>query len=294
MASVRFKFLLIAFLGLLPHFVIADESEGGYGATRIESEYKLIVPKGSEEQVWQYLEKRFNDQKFLQELSAKFSADYSIEYFVDTYFDTSDFKLLENNNAVRNRMRSIPSNPSHPKHGRNLIQIKLSTPSESLNRSEIKYPVNEKSKSGAALLDRIKPHYQNDFSRRLRILGIKSEDLSPVLRIFQERRRVYLSYDHKPFATLTLDFASSNVFFFKEELTELEIELNEVLFTVSTEQQRQEMLAVSEKLKKDLVDRFPLLLQDQTPKYNKFYQRFDERIPFLNSILKLQLYLGYE
>ena len=279
MTSVlKILFLLLFFMAAS----YADEEMGGYATDRLESEYKLLVPDTVKTKLWPHLVKSF------KETDSKISSEFSVEYFKDTYFDNSERILLHHENGIRKRERLIPENPTHPKHGRVLIQIKLKSLRDDY-RYEIKYPViKNKSFISSNLDQQIEEKYKNDFLRRLRLLSVAPDDLKPILVINQKRSRVYLKTEGSPFLTVTFDETYSDVLFWKAELTEVEIELNEVAFTSANEEERKAMLRISSQIKEDLLKTFPDLKQNQTPKYNKIYDKLDEKVPMLPQILKIR------
>ena len=107
--------------------------------------------------------------------------------------------------------------------------------------------------------------------RYLVSLGTTSQSLVPSISIQQNRRRVYISESGQTFVTITLDIVSKKVWP-KLSFTEIEIELNEIRFTLGNEQQREWMEKINSKIKENLIKQFPGLVQDQKPKYNKIYE----------------------
>lgn len=261
---------------------------GGYNETRIEQELKLRVPDElPSDEVWKYLTTRYdNANSYLHEIRPGFTATFSDEYFRDAYHDTPDFTLLKWESGIRVRGRINANNPGDRKSGRELVQIKLKRPGDKeVNRSEIKYPVEELSKMDTPLdmhplLGLIGEKHRADFMARTKELGIDATQLSEVLVNLQRRRRVYVALEGKSFATITLDDVTSEKLGKKVAFTEVEMELNEIGYTNATPERREMMEAVNEKMRADLLGKFPGIVQDQTPKYNKIFKRFEAQIPF--------------
>jgi cation diffusion facilitator CzcD-associated flavoprotein CzcO len=118
--------------------------------------------------------------------------------------------LLERNGEIRHRRRYFPDNPDAEKHGRELIQMKLSFDDDGVNRAEIKFPVKYyRSKKTPAdyhsLLGIVDRNQRPALIARIVDLGIPVNDLRPTLTLSQTRRRVYISRDGNAFATITLD-----------------------------------------------------------------------------------------
>jgi len=244
---------------------------------RIESEYKLTVPNDRRGEVWSYLEKRYENGEdlFLKDFDPSFRTEMSRELFVDVYFDTPALDLLERASGVRRRDRSFPDDPSHKKHGRSLVQIKLDRPADSaLNRSEIKFKVRkdlevgEGNEGGPGSLIR-KPSEREEFEARIRELGLDPESLREILTIRQTRRRAYISNSEGPFATITFDEVTAEAGGRKVDFTEVELELNEIRYTDADGTTRSTMEKVNDLLRRDLQDAFEFIEVDQTPKYNK-------------------------
>ncbi|MCH8316931.1 MAG: hypothetical protein IIA88_00300, partial [Bacteroidetes bacterium] len=102
-------------------------------------------------------------------------------------------------------------------------------------------------------------------------LGTNSQSLAPSVSIQQNRRRVYISEKGQALVTITLDIVSKKVWP-KLSFIEIEIELNEIRFTYGDEKQRKWMEKINNKIKENLIKKFPDLVQDQKPKYNKIYE----------------------
>ena len=260
---------------------------------RIESEHKLTVPVHKTEAVWKYLSERFTsiENNPLVKIDKGFSARVSEEYFVDTYYDSPGLQMLDRQSGIRFRRRFIPDNPSDTKHGRALVQIKLNRKGDKVeNRTEYKFDTVENSiaafKAGYGIGMLIEGEKnQMEFFNRLNALEIIPSQLKAVITLEQKRRRVYISKDGTSFATITLDEVSAKRFFKKVNLTEIELELNEIAYTDSDINQRNRMEHINKILKTDILDAFPEIKVDQTPKYNKVMALFEDSIPLFNFLI---------
>lgn len=263
-------------------------------AVRIEAEYKLAVPDGEADAVWAYLQSRYSsdaEESLFEDVSGEFVTTFSTEEFLDTYYDTPELALLEQNGGIRHRRRYYPDNPDAEKHGRELIQVKLSFDDEGVNRAEIKFPVKYyKSKKTPAdfhpLLGIVDRDERPALVDRIASIGISVNDLRPTLTLSQTRRRVYISRDGSAFATITLDHVSVSKWWAKASFDELELELNEIGYTEGTAEERAFMESVNVRMKADLFERFPGLVQNQTPKYNKSFAAIDAQLLSFRSSLR--------
>lgn len=264
-------------------------------AHRIENEYKLTVPRELTEAVWQHLETRYRDvEAFLAPYGGTFTVSFADEHFRDQYFDTPDLDMLRMHGGVRHRMRSIVgADESNRKHGRELIHIKLNRPDDLIvNRSEYKFPVRASRRirdygDAHPVMGLIKRGSRAAFRRQMAALGVSVNELRPSLLIEQRRRRVYLSRDHAPFATITLDEVSTSHWGKKVAFTEIELELNENAYTDADAAHRDAMQAVNDALKRDLMQAFPMLRQDQTPKYNKAFNALAQEFIYFPAAFRL-------
>ncbi len=282
---------VVAVAALVSGLVIAPPAAlANLGGGRLENEIKLDVPAEIHDAVWAYLQERYANPEFLDPLvpgGGRFETTFSTEIFYDQYFDTRDLALLDNENGLRHRRRYFPDNAAHEKHGRELVQLKLNRgDEENLTRTEIKFDV---SSSGAVknqqdlhpLLRLVQGKERFRLVRTLEAFGIDPEGFEPVIELKQVRRRVYVSNDGEPFATLTIDTVSAWKWLRSASFYELELELNEIGYTDGSADERRAMEAVNAFLMQDLLERFPQIRQDQTPKYNKVFNQLAGRILFL-------------
>ena len=283
MRSASTAWLLILWLS---GTALADDP----GGLRIENEFKLSIPPEDLEDVREYLRARYGEVEsgILRELGGDFSARISDEWFRDRYFDTEDLRLLEAQSGVRARLRQNSSiGRADPKHGRELLQLKLNRPSDenALNRSEIKFAVDRGGVPDGPLDQHPVLGLIDNDDRPLVIAALQRElrvdatDLRPLLTLTQRRWRVYVSRDGAPFATLTLDEVRSRWFLWSVDFVELEIELNEIAYTDASDEQRAVMQDLSQRLADDLREAFPAIVQDQTPKYNKAFLALSDVAP---------------
>lgn len=239
---------------------------------RIESEYKLAVPEGQEDALWEYLQNAFST-KALLEIDSHLYSNTSSEIFIDHYFDNAAQVLLENGAGARHRKRFLKDSLI-----KELVQLKLSgVDSSGVARMEVKFNHYEKVKKRdrqAAMhpfWKHIRPKDRAEVNLELAIFNIKGDDLYPALKLKQERRRVYIFEKGEPLMTMTLDRVES-FYFPYPAFTEVELELNEIRYTEGTMEERAWMEDFNKNMKRQILENFPDLKQDQTPKYNKMYK----------------------
>lgn len=274
-----------------------DETDAhGYDKVRVEQEDKLLVPHERIEEVWEYIRQHLHEDKtFLASLGPEFSSKWSEELFHDTYFDTPSMQLYAMQSGVRHRRRENLLNPDDEKSGRELMQIKLNDiSSNELERAEIKFeidrmPARDTPESRHPMLGRVKKEYREPFKERLVALGLDPQAMRPVLTVVDVRRRIYILKNDKPFMSISHDQASSNLWWGQAEFCELEPELNEIGFTEADPQTRAYMETVLHRVVQDILTKFPDIEQDLTPKYNKAFNRLEEDLPFLRSMVKFGL-----
>lgn len=288
---------LIAFLALLiavPAGAASAQTASTAGNTtaeaRIENEYKLNVPLQEYDRVWSFVTDTYVTRKRLADVSTDFTAQSSVEFFSDQYYDDDDFTLKANQNGVRIRSRYIPDDPANAKNGRRLLQVKMSRIDDKadLNRAEVKFEVNQGVGADFKhILPHIRPRDIHEFADIMAGLGVDFASLRKTVALKQERRRVYVSYRNEPFATITLDRIDSSYMMWSCRFAEVEIELNEILYTNVSESRRSEMEEVSGYIYQMLQKEFPFIHRDQTPKYNKTSNCLDEKVPFFETMLRL-------
>lgn len=272
-----------------------DDPAVAVDSIRLENEIKLAVPDEIVDDVWAYLQQRYrNDLAFLTAAAGRLRAEFSDESFRDRYFDTPDLSLLGGYHGLRHRSRAILGQPGHRKDGRELMQVKLSGVGGDPNtRGEIKYEIRYyagRRRYGTddvhPVLKIVKRSDRPALRARLADLEVDAGVLREVLSISQHRRRVYLVDDAGVFASLTLDEAVGRRWWMRSAFTELELELSELRYTAADSATRQSMEAVSAQIREDLVQRFPQIAQDQTPKYNKMHAALSERHPLFEATIR--------
>lgn len=277
----RYSFIVPALLGaaLLPQSAVGDAS--GYAKVRIENELRLKVPNEKAEEVWKYLNERYaTGENYLTKRDPKYSTKFSDEAFTDRYFDDYGYTVYKGQGGLRHRSRIVSSDPTNRKNGRELIQLKLQREADNVNRSELKFKV-EPPEIGLPgeftpylmVSKKQRPEYVKALSER----GIDYRDVFHVLTIKQRRRRVYVNYNGEPFGSITVDEAVTNRWWKQVKFTEVEFEPTEIGYTNATPEQREKMSAVTREMKDDIRARFPEAVEDQTPKYKKMYDAFNEQ-----------------
>lgn len=236
---------------------------------RIESEYKLAVPNRMQERIWLSISTQpeaFLPNQFIDSLTTVTSR----EKFVDRYFDTPDRVLISNQSGVRLRERYI-----NDVLEKKLIQIKLPLDSSGIARTEHKFEVDEpKSARNLNMRHPFLQHIRNSdeelVNYHLADMFIRADHLSPVLNLLQYRDRLYISDTIGSLATITLDRVHLMKFPF-HHFTEMEIELNEIRYTEADSLTRLKLDSFRILTKNNIINAFPELYVDQTPKYNKMY-----------------------
>lgn len=278
-------------LALLAFPALTGAQDGAPPGARLESEWKLDVPRGQEEAVWSYLQRRYaatvgdgglaaGAGSILSELGTGFSASFSDEDFVDDYFDDTKFTLLRLEAGLRHRGRWFRDDTDNRKHGRELLQLKGAG---SQVRSEQKWKVRPLADEWRNEPDENVPGLQlvtrgdrDEVRAALARMGVEAADLIHVLQIQQLRQRVYISRDGAPYATITLDQTRPRKLWWSTAFAEVELELNEIRYTEADAAGRAAMEAINDKIAADLMGQFPGIVRDQTPKYNKAFQRLED------------------
>lgn len=237
---------------------------------RIESEFKLAVPEGEEEELWSFLQSNFST-KILQEQAPNLSSSTETEFFIDQYFDDGNKSLFAQKAGARYRQRFLGDSLLKA-----LVQLKLpDVDTTGVARREVKFSLYENIKRDDRMAmhpfwKHIKPKDRADVDLALAQLSTRGEDLQPALKLEQLRRRVYISEDGSALMTITLDRVSS-AYFPYPAFTEMELELNEIRYTEGDFEERKRLEEFNAKVKEKIMTAFPGLRQDQTPKYNKMH-----------------------
>ncbi|MEZ6184720.1 MAG: CYTH domain-containing protein [Planctomycetota bacterium] len=283
----------VALRVLLPLLTSALSASAAPPEVRVENEYKLAVPEAVRGALQEHLERTYSDvDGFLSGLGEGFEVTFSDERFVDRYYDTPGLDLIATECGVRHRQRwNLVDPASDPKHGRQLLQLKLrpADDTNALNRTEVKFAIDPPGRhkeplDAHPLLGLVHRDDRAEVIAALAEAGFDAEAMRPTITLEQRRWRVYVSRHGAAFATLTLDRVSSRWAAWKVELVELEIELNEIAYTDAGAEGRARMQAISERMTADVLEAFPSVKQDQTPKYNKVFQAFRERVPLFGTL----------
>lgn len=264
--SIFISFLIYLFTFSL-HLCYAQDG-------RLESEYKLDVPKQDAEELWLFVQSKYGKDNFIEN-DLELSGEESIEVFIDQYFDLADLSLAEAEVSLRHRKRYKDNVLL-----KELIQLKTPFSEDKVVRNEIKFEVDENKR-------------YNDLSVRhpfLKLLGrtdtermsfhlapfkIRPEDIQESIKLKQIRSRIYIKdQTGESVATITLDKVN-NFSFPYQEYTEVELELNEIRYTLADEQERAKMNALNEDIKNKLSQKFPNLKVDQRSKYRKMKELKD-------------------
>ncbi|MEM9819803.1 MAG: CYTH domain-containing protein [Bacteroidota bacterium] len=243
--------------------VLAAQNSG-----RIESEYKLKVPREQASAIWQFLSDHYGPQG-IKTIDTAFQSNLSEEIFYDQYFDDDQQSLYQHAAGARFRQRFVKDSLV-----KELVQLKLPLgDSLGVARQEIKFNVYRKIKKKDRqamhpFWQHVRPKNRDEVDLQLASFNLRGNDLRPQVKVKQIRKRVYVSEQGEALMTMTLDEVSS-AYFPYPTFVELELELNEIRYTEGDLLERKRMEAINQELKDQLTQRFPELQQDQTPKYNK-------------------------
>lgn len=265
----------------------------GYDVMRVETEFKLNVPEDRLDDVWEFLTARYaSPSEFLLRLDPSLVTRESVEYFVDRYFDSDDLVLLELGGGIRHRTRYTPGDTTNSKHERELLQVKLPLDGEeATHRSEVKFPIAHYSTIRTPLdthplIGLVDRSWRNDLMDRVMEAGIEPTGLRMKVRLEQTRRRVYVSRRGEDIATMTLDTVTSRKWWRRVVYHVLEIEINEVTYTLADPETRKELTHIQEALKADIQSAFPELVLDPLPKYQRTYAAQDAEFLLFPMALK--------
>lgn len=261
-------------------------------ALRIEQEDKLLVPLDRAEEVWEFLHAWLvEDAEALRTLDPALHATVSEELFSDIYFDSPDLALLEDGHGVRFRQRFNLTDPSDPKHGRALVQMKLSGISaDGLERGEYKFDVAGSIEPPQALLGLVARSQRDALRRRLAERRVDVDRMERILTIEQRRRRIYLTRGSTPFMSVSHDHVTARKLWARAEFVEIEPELNEVTYTRADSVGRAYMAGIGRRISEAVLESFPRVERDLTPKYEKAFRRVSRRVPGLRTLVRLRLH----
>jgi hypothetical protein len=260
--------LAAAYLLYLP-LALADETKGSYNQTLVESQQKYQVPAEIADALWRYIRQSYHTGA-LKKINPRFSAQAATETYVDEYYDDARYTLLRHQHGLRLRRAFIGKAID-----RQFIQMKISKrPRQRHLRREIKFNLNDRpDKKGGdpdhPFLRLIRGGDRPLLDSLLAGLRVSSRDLRPVLTLYQNRQRLYLRDRGNDLAVISLDAVTTEDG--QTGFYELELALDEPAYTRANATQRQRLHHMIGLLQLDLARRFPVLRQDQTPKYNKLY-----------------------
>jgi len=237
---------------------------------RIESEYKISVPKENMDSLWQFLQTTFvNNAAGI--LPSGSTTQTATEIFYDTYFDDVEETLLGYQAGARYRERYVGDSLM-----KRLLQLKVPTLDKlGIARTEHKFSPEDKfdinDRSGLhPFLKHVKAKDLDDVDLVLGQFGTAARKMNDALKLKQVRRRVYIADKQGALMTFTLDEVSA-VYFPYSSFVELELELNEVRYTDANAAEKLNLEGMNAKAKQVIFERFGTLQQDQTPKYNKMH-----------------------
>ncbi len=256
-------------------------------AVRMEDELTYAVRPQDTEKLWSFLVNRFKADVTIDGM--QFRTVQSIEHFVDSYFDTADRKLIKQWAGLRFRHRI-----GERGEVKELIQLKVTPRStddvRGVLRNEIKFvPAIGVGGSGEfptsdLLTSFLKGADIERFAQNMSLLGVRPEDLRFLLKINQQRRRIYFRQGDKQFFTLTLDFFKGSKNWSQTQLAQLEVEIGENLFTNATAEERLKYLEIQHKLLAVVKSKFKLE-QNQMPKVVQMYEILSSKSFFSKIIM---------
>ena len=242
-------------------------------AERVESEYKLGIPNDEAGALWKHLQ----SEPFLSRLKTEYDlkTSVSVEDFVDIYYDDKNLNLYTQKVGLRYRSRYIKDTLI-----KQLVQLKTPLLADGVARTETKYEIKKSQDKNDIyarhpLLKYIKKRDRRNLNYQLAKFGTESLNMMPEVTLRQTRSRIYITDSLASLATITLDVVTNLKFPF-QRYTEMELELNEVRYTESGMEEKIKMERFNEKLRNGLLETFPSLYQDQTPKYNKMKEMIDK------------------
>jgi len=294
----RFGKLSVVFLtGVICLFssnhAVSDETDTGFGKARIEGEYKMNIPKGLENNVYQYLLDRYVNHK-TDWLSPQLKIDTINENFIDTYYDAPGLTLYNKWSGLRIRKR-YAENGGLTKQW---IQIKVTAKpgTQNLLRYELKWPVRTKiiksqmiNLDGNEFFGHTNLQDKESILGNLMKLGIDNPfSIRRIIDIEQNRKRVYIRDSAgEIIITITLDDTKTKVFWHSISYPEIELEMNEKMYTEGDKGKRAWMESMNRKIYRDLQKAFPEIKQDQKPKYNKCIDLITADLPSFKWLIRL-------
>ncbi len=266
-------FLSLIFLISLAHAV----------SERVELEYKLFLPVEIEEKVYQWLGHEFARGNNFG-VGGKISHSKSDERFRDVYYDTPSLDFHKSNSSIRFRRRVNLTNANDKKNGRMLVQMKLSS---SGNASRIKGEVKFRAKNKAhyvpdgTLTGKLKKYELPRYVETVKALGFDPYGFKRIVTLEQLRRRYYLYQDGQIFMTVTFDRGEAREMFGDYAFCEIEIEINENLYTLSDESRRKELASYATLVSQALLRQFHTIHENKLSKYSYAVEHYLKASPLL-------------
>jgi hypothetical protein len=264
-----------------------------FSELRIENEAKLVVPDDKIEEVWGYLVGRLVDDKtFIQSIDPSLDSYWYDELFVDVYYDSPDLVMLNHQSGIRYRTRTNLTNPEAEKSGRQLMQIKINDVSDNaLSRGELKFDIRDDGKTDDTddlhpVLGLVQDSERKGFMDAVSEFGIDPYDLQKVLKLEQRRRSIYITRNGDALMSVRFDEVTSELLWVTFSHCEIEIEINEIPYTEGSDEDRAYMENVQQQIMKDVLQQYPDVALDVTPKYNKAFNYFESEIPYLRTLIR--------
>lgn len=250
---------------------------------RVELEYKLFLPTEIEENVYQWLGQQLQQgQRF--GIGGKLTYSTSDEHFRDVYYDTPDLAFHKTNSSLRFRRRVNLTNEKDRKNGRMLVQMKLSSSgSASVVKGEVKFQAKSKAQyvPDGTLVGKLKKYELPRYLETIRKLGHDPYGFKHIMALEQIRRRYYLFQDSQIFMTVTFDHGQAREIFGDYEFCEIEIEINENLYTLSEEPRRRKLASYAKQVSNALLRHFPRIRENKLSKYSYAVEHYLQEAPTL-------------
>ena len=246
---------------------------------RLENEQIFELPFGKAESLWEFLKEHFRSP--FEADGKTYMTSEAIEIFEDRYFDTPARDLLRVWGGLRIRNRLLEDGSI-----KRLIQLKQSPEylqgGHVQTRSEVKFvPMTEEEASTNTDRHELLKYLDSaDRSRLASLLNPQGADvrsLEPLIRITQERRRIYFQDQGMRFFTVTLDRSTGSYMWLRSHSVSFDLEIGEKAFTGADEEKRKEYLAFQKMIRSVILDAFPEAVEDQEPKVVKMHRLLLER-----------------
>lgn len=271
----------------------------GYGAdsARVDSQITFRIPDGQAGAVYEYLKGKYVGQSGIlkeqfPELNLHGQPMSDVSIFTDEYYDTPTLDLYRTTNSTRHRIRVNTTNPEDRKSGRELVQMKLTPPSQFTLRSEYKYKVKRSGKHKTLddmhpLLYLISKAQREDFKKVFTDAGIDPYTLKHVFTIRQTRSRGYFNWDDTNIMSFSVDEGSAGVLWAKGSFASVDLGLVEIAYTEADEARRQKMWEIRDAIVEDLLEHFPGLTQTSNSKYGIVLTQLMHEIPLIPALFRV-------